>query len=79
MHTPTISIKNIDISDFQYLILERHMYQCERCLSTIMDGIPIRPYLKRDNMNKGDPNNYFCSCPDCVDILKWIYKNNKDG
>lgn len=79
MGTPTIHLKSIDISDFAYLVLERKMYQCERCLSTLMDGVPIIPYLKREDMNKGDPENYFCSCPDCVDIIKWIYNNNKDG
>ena len=79
MDTPTLSIKHIDISNFQYTILERDMYQCERCLSTVMDGAPIRPYLKIDGMNKDDPNNYFCSCPDCVDVLKWIYKNKNNG
>ncbi len=79
MNIPTLSLKHIDISDFQYTILERDMHQCERCLSTLMDGVSIMPYLKREDMNKGDPNNYFCSCPQCIDILKWIYNTNKDG
>lgn len=73
-HYPTISIKDVDIDDFQYVILRSNMYKCERCLSTVMDGMLIRAYLKRDGLNESDPANYFCSCPDCVDVLKWIYK-----